>query len=100
MTVLSFPWYPAALELHKIYCVLPDDDAAADGDLRVIHESGEDYLYSQDRFVPIEVPPAIKRSLARNAGSAPLARERVEKRPRRAVGQEPARFALQARPTK
>ena len=32
--------YPASLELHKIYRVLPDEDAAADGDLRVIDESG------------------------------------------------------------
>ncbi|HPM81284.1 MAG TPA: hypothetical protein PLF81_11325 [Candidatus Anammoximicrobium sp.] len=59
--------YPAALELHKIYRVLPDDDAAADGDLRVIDESGEDYLYSEDRFIPIEVPTAVKKSLARTA---------------------------------
>ena len=37
--------YPASLELHKIYRVLPDEEAAKDGDLRVIDESGEDYLY-------------------------------------------------------
>ena len=36
--------YPASLELHKIYRVVPDEDAAADDDLRVINESGEDYL--------------------------------------------------------
>jgi len=36
--------YPASLELFKIYRVLPDDDAAVDGDLRVVDESGEDYL--------------------------------------------------------
>ena len=35
--------YPASLELHKIYRVVPDEDAAADDDLRVIDESGEDY---------------------------------------------------------
>jgi len=55
--------YPASLELHKIYRVLPDKDAAAMGDLRVIDESGEDYLYSADRFVPISVPDAVQRSL-------------------------------------
>ena len=55
--------YPASLELHKIYHVLPDADAAADGDIRVVDESGEDYLYSADRFVPITVPPAVKKSL-------------------------------------
>jgi hypothetical protein len=34
--------YPASLELYKIYRVLPDEDAARDGDIRVIDESGED----------------------------------------------------------
>ena len=37
--------YPASLELHKIYRVIADGDAAEDGDIRVINESGEDYLY-------------------------------------------------------
>ncbi len=55
--------YPASLERHKIYKVLPDEDAAADGDIRVIDESGEDYLYSAARFVPIQVPLAVKHSL-------------------------------------
>jgi hypothetical protein len=36
--------FPASLELHKIYQVLPDADAAADGDIRIIDESGEDYI--------------------------------------------------------
>ena len=45
--------YPASLELHKIYRVLPDEDAAADGDLRIVDESGEDYLYSADDFILI-----------------------------------------------
>ena len=45
--------YPASLELHKIYRVLPDEDAAADGDLRIVDESGEDYLYSTDDFILI-----------------------------------------------
>lgn len=59
--------YPASLELHKIYRVLSDEDAAADGDLRVIDESGEDYLYSADRFVPITVPDALQKSLLKAA---------------------------------
>lgn len=59
--------YPASLELHKIYRVLPDEDAAADGDLRVIDESGEDYLYSAERFVPIAVPDAVQKSLLKAA---------------------------------
>jgi len=55
--------YPASLELHKIYEVVQDTDAEADGDIRVMDESGEDYLYSQDRFVPIRVPAAVRESL-------------------------------------
>jgi len=59
--------YPASLELHKIYRVLPDEDAEADGDMRVIDESGEDYLYPADFFVLIELPKAVEKSLLRAA---------------------------------
>jgi hypothetical protein len=55
--------YEASLERNKIYAVLPDDDAERRGDLRVVDESGEDYLFSADRFVAIEVPSAVKASL-------------------------------------
>jgi hypothetical protein len=55
--------FPASLELHKIYRVLPDEDAASDGDIRIVDESGEDYLYSVDRFVPITVPAAVRKSM-------------------------------------
>jgi len=57
--------YLAALELHKIYRVIPDEDAARAGDIRVIDESGEDYLYSADRFIAIGVPKALERSILR-----------------------------------
>ena len=43
--------------------MLSDKTAEKDGDLRVIDESGEDYLFSADRFVAIEVPAAVKASL-------------------------------------
>ena len=55
--------YPASLELHKIYQVLPDEDAARDGDIRVIDESGEDYLYPASSFVRIEVPQEVERAI-------------------------------------
>ena len=55
--------YEASLERNKIYAVLPDDEAERDGDLRVVDESGEDYLFSADRFVAIEVPAAVRASL-------------------------------------
>lgn len=62
--------YPASLELHKIYRVLPDPDAAEEGDIRVIDESGEDYLYSADRFVEIEPPQTVRQSLLHTAKAA------------------------------
>jgi len=42
------------LEIRKIYEVLPDDDAAKDDYIRIVDESGEDYLYSENSFVAIE----------------------------------------------
>ena len=59
--------YPASLEVHKIYRVLPDDDAAGDGDLRVVDESGEDYLYPAEYFIFVELPKAVEKSLLRAA---------------------------------
>jgi hypothetical protein len=58
--------YPASLELHRIYRVLPDEDAAKDGDVRVIDESGEDYLYPAEYFVVIEVPRETARALSKS----------------------------------
>ena len=57
--------YPASLELHKIYAVLPDERAAEDDFLRVIDESGEDYLYSAKRFVSVDLPEQVKQSWVR-----------------------------------
>jgi hypothetical protein len=48
--------YPASLELFKLYRILRDEEAASEGDLRVIDESGEDYLCAARRFVPIVFP--------------------------------------------
>ena len=55
--------YEASLERNKIYVVLPDKAAEKDGDLRVVDESGEDYLFAADRFVAIDIPAAVKASL-------------------------------------
>ncbi len=55
--------YPASLELYKIYRILPDAAAAQDGDLRVIDESGEDYLYPAEHFVIIAVPQKVARAM-------------------------------------
>ncbi|NLV30859.1 MAG: hypothetical protein GXY47_06840 [Acidobacteria bacterium] len=59
--------YPASLERHKIYRVLPDPEAEKVGDIRIIDESGEDYLYPKDWFVLITVPDAVEASLLRTA---------------------------------
>ena len=59
--------YPASLELHKIYRMLPDEDAATDGDVRIIDESGEDYLYPAEYFVAIKVPREVEKSLLQAA---------------------------------
>ena len=52
--------YEASLEARKLYEVLPDEDAARFGMVRVIDESGEDYLFEADRFVAIQVPEAAQ----------------------------------------
>ncbi len=57
--------YPASLELHKIYRVLADEDAAREGDIRVVDESGEDYLYRASDFILIELPAELRSALLR-----------------------------------
>jgi hypothetical protein len=52
--------YPASLELRKIYRVLPDEKAAKHSLMRVVDESGEDYLYPARFFVPIQLPEAAE----------------------------------------
>lgn len=51
------------LELRKIYRVLPDEAAAEDNYLRVVDESGEDYLYPADYFLPIELSKDLEKAL-------------------------------------
>lgn len=52
---------PASLERWKVYRALPDHEADAHGMLRVIDESGEDYLYPKNRFRPIELLRHLRR---------------------------------------
>ena len=56
--------YEVSLERRKIYRVLPDADAAKHRQIRVIDESGEDYLYPAAFFVPVELPRGAGRSLS------------------------------------
>ncbi|MCF2971360.1 hypothetical protein L1047_09165 [Synechococcus sp. Nb3U1] len=55
--------YEASLEVGKIYRVVADEEAKANGLVRVIDESGEDYAFSANRFYPIEVPKPVEEVL-------------------------------------
>ena len=57
--------YAASLELRKIYQIIPDKTAAELHQIRVIDESGEDYLYPEDFFVPVQLPQAVERAVRR-----------------------------------
>jgi hypothetical protein len=55
--------YPESLEVRKVYAVLPDERAATNDYIRVIDETGEDYLYPAKYFVPIQLPPEVAKTL-------------------------------------
>lgn len=77
--------YLASLGLHKIYTALPDERAAQDDYLRVVDESGEDYLYSAKRFVPVELPLQVKRSVIRSVRESTVLANLTSRRSRRAA---------------
>jgi hypothetical protein len=78
------------LELRKIYRVLPDRDAAASNHVRVIDESGEDYLYPADYFVFVDLPPKAKRAWM--VTRRPVARRRSSNKPLRQAVARAARL--------
>jgi hypothetical protein len=55
--------YPASLQLWKVYRVVEDEKAASRKLVRVVDESGEDYLFSASYFVPVELPAAAETAL-------------------------------------
>ena len=59
--------YPASLELRKIYEVVPDYEAASLEQIRIIDESGDDYLYPTNLFVPIKLPKDAEAAISRVA---------------------------------
>jgi len=59
--------YRASLELHKIYRIIPDEDTAEDGDIRIVDESGEDYLYPARWFALVRLSQPVKLSLLKAA---------------------------------
>jgi hypothetical protein len=57
--------YPASLELRKLYQVVADETAAKLRQIRVIDESGEDYLYPEEYFVPVQLPQSAEKAVRR-----------------------------------
>jgi len=62
--------YAASIELRKLYQVISDDTAAKLRQIRIIDESGEDYLYPQDFFVAVRLPEGAEKAIRRAVGSA------------------------------
>lgn len=60
---LANAWYEASLEVRKLYAVVDDRGAEADDLMRVIDESGEDYLYPARLFQEVELPAELQRKL-------------------------------------
>jgi hypothetical protein len=59
--------YEVSLERRKIYVAVPDAKAQKLGQLRVVDESGEDYLYPAEMFVEAELPQSVRRAVLQAA---------------------------------
>jgi hypothetical protein len=59
--------YSASLELRKLYQVVSDETAANLRQIRVIDESGEDYLYPEEYFVAVQLPQSAEKAVRRAA---------------------------------
>ena len=55
--------YAAALIVNKVYPILPDPEAARDDLLRIVDESGGDYLYHESHFVLVDFPKPVERRI-------------------------------------
>jgi hypothetical protein len=60
---LSNKGYEVSLEKRKIYVAFTDDDADKHGLMRIVDESGEDYLYPAKLFTQVELPPRVHRAV-------------------------------------
>ena len=58
---ISNEGYTVSLMVRRIYRLLPDDDAGKHGMVRVIDESGEDYLYAAGMFTPVDLPQSVEK---------------------------------------
>ena len=59
--------YEVSLERSKIYIAMPDAKAHRLGQIRVVDESGEDYLYAAEMFVEAELPQSVRRAVLQAA---------------------------------
>lgn len=59
--------YAVSLERRKLYVVLADAQAAKHGQIRIVDESGEDYLYPQEFFAEVELPQSLRRRVLQAA---------------------------------
>jgi hypothetical protein len=55
--------YKASLEVGKLYRFIPDEEAEAEGLIRVVDESGEDYAFAAARFHPVNLPATVEKAL-------------------------------------
>ena len=55
--------YNVSLESRKLYVALPDADAERHGQLRILDESGEDYLYPAHLFAAVELPDSVRKAV-------------------------------------
>ncbi len=55
--------YKASLEVGKLYRFIPDEEAEAEGLIRVVDESGEDYAFEAARFHPVSLPATVEKAL-------------------------------------
>jgi hypothetical protein len=61
--------YGAALELRKVYQVIADATATKLHQIRVVDESGDDYLYPEEYFVPLQLPQSAEKAIRRASGA-------------------------------
>ncbi len=66
--------YEASLELRNLYETLPDREAQRHHQLRIVDESGEDYLYPSDFFAPIRLPMQTRNRIVRKQPNKSLQR--------------------------
>ena len=81
------------LEPRKVYQILSDRAAGRDGYLRIVDESGEDYLYPAELFVPVTLPPSVVRDLGRET----VEQKRAITRPRPTTGSHHRRRVMRLR---